>query len=126
MPEPAQRPKINSVMAGFHVREMKPAIEFYTTKLGFKVTFRNEEVFTIVSRDGSELSLKLDHAGSRAGRGGCYLKVTGIDAFHDELTARGIEMVHPLQLEPYGMHEFMIIDPDGNTLNFGEPAVVKI
>jgi lactoylglutathione lyase len=126
MPESAQRPRINSVVTGFHVREMKPAIEFYTTKLGFKVAFRNEEVFTIVSRDGIELSLKLDEAGAKAGQGGCYLKVTGIEAFHEELMVRGIEMVHPLQLESYGMHEFMIVDPDGNTLNFGEPASAKI
>ena len=31
-----------------------------------------------------------------------------------------VAMTHPLRRESYGMREFMITDPDGNALNFGE------
>jgi len=31
-------------------------------------------------------------------------------------------MTHELRTESYGMREFMITDPDGNTINFGEPV----
>ena len=116
------RPKINSVMPGFGVRDMAAAIDFYTTKLGFKVTFRNGAVFAIVARDGIELNLALDRPGANPGKGACYLKVAGVDALHDELRANGVAMTHPLKTESYGMREFMITDPDGNTLNFGEPV----
>ena len=117
-----ERPKISSVMAGFCVRDMKVALEFYTVKLGFQVAFKNNDVFVIVSRDGVEISLALDRSGARAGKGGCYLKVKAIEAIYEELTGNGVEMTHPLKTESYRMKEFMIIDPDGNTLNFGEPV----
>jgi catechol 2,3-dioxygenase-like lactoylglutathione lyase family enzyme len=109
-------------MPGFGVRDMSGSIDFYTTKLGFQVAFKNGEVFAIVSRDGIEISLGLDRSGAGAGKGACYLKMTGVDAFHEELLGKGVEMAHPLKTEAYQMREFMITDPDGNTLNFGEPV----
>jgi uncharacterized glyoxalase superfamily protein PhnB len=118
----ALRPKINSVMPGFGTRDISAAIDFYTAKLGFRVTFRNGAVFAIVAREGIELSLALDRSGAKPGSGACYLKVTGVDALHDELSAKGVAMTHPLKTESYGMREFMVTDPDGNTLNFGEPV----
>jgi len=119
--ETASRPKIESVMVGFCVRDMKAALEFYTIKLGFGVVFRNGDVYAIVTRDGIEISLGLDRSGDRAGKGACYLKVQAVDAFHHELAQKGVVMTHHLKTESYGMREFMIADPDGNTLNFGEP-----
>jgi catechol 2,3-dioxygenase-like lactoylglutathione lyase family enzyme len=121
-PESVLRPRINSVMPGFGVRDMGGAIDFYTTKLGFQVAFKNGAVFAIVSRDGIALSLGLDRSGSGAGKGSCYLKVEGVDAFHEEFIGKGVEMTHPLKTEAYHIREFMITDPDGNTLNFGEPV----
>jgi uncharacterized glyoxalase superfamily protein PhnB len=109
-------------MPGFVVRDMSGAINFYTKKLGFEIRFKNGAVFTLVSRDGIEISLGLDRSGARAGKGSCYFKMEGLDLFHDELIRKGVEMTHPLKLEAYGMKEFMLTDPDGNTLNFGEPV----
>jgi catechol 2,3-dioxygenase-like lactoylglutathione lyase family enzyme len=120
--ESDMRPKINSAMVGFSVRDIKAAVDFYTTKLGFQAGFKNGAVFAIVSRDGIEISLALDKSGAKAGKGSCYLKVSGVEALHDELRGRNVEMTHPLKTESYGMREFMIADPDGNTLNFGEPV----
>ena len=121
----AVSPRIDSVMPGFGVRDMNAAIDFYTTRLGFQVVFKNGAVFAIVSRNGIEISLGLDRAG--AGKGACYLKVKGVDALHDdalhdEFVAKGVAMTHSLKTESYHMREFMITDPDGNTLNFGEPV----
>jgi len=56
------------------------------------------------------------------GRGGCYLKMQGVDSLHKEFVAKGIEMIHELKTESYGMREFMISDLDGNRINFGEPV----
>jgi uncharacterized glyoxalase superfamily protein PhnB len=109
-------------MVGFCVHDMERALAFYTTKLGFQVTFRNGAVYTIFSRDNIEISLALDRSGTRIGKGSCYLELEGIDSLHEELTGKGVAMTHPLKTESYGLREFMITDPDGNTLNFGEPA----
>jgi len=107
-------------MPGLGVADMARAIDFYEGKLGFRVTFRNGAVFAIVGRDGIEISLGLDRAGTTDSRGACYFKLEGIDVLHGEFLAHGVAMTHPLRTESYGMREFMINDPDGNTLNFGE------
>jgi catechol 2,3-dioxygenase-like lactoylglutathione lyase family enzyme len=122
-PASISRPKIKSAMVGFGVQDMNRSIDFYATKLGFQLGFKNGAVFAILSRDGIEISLALDRAGTKSGKGMCYLKVEGVDAFHKELIEKGIAMTHPMKMESYGMREFMITDPDGNTLNFGEPVV---
>ena len=109
-------------MVGFGVRDMSAALDFYVTKLGFRVVFKNGAVYTIVSRDRIEISLSLDRSGTSAGKGSCYLKMEGVDALYAELIGKGVEMTHPLKTEAYRMREFMITDPDGNTLNFGEPV----
>jgi transcriptional regulator with XRE-family HTH domain/catechol 2,3-dioxygenase-like lactoylglutathione lyase family enzyme len=114
-------PHLKSTMPGFAVRDMDRAVAFYTTNLGFRVSFRNDGVYTIVRRDEVEIGLGLDRSGEKAGRGSCYLKLTGVDAVHAEFLSNGVGMTHDLKDENYGMREFMITDPDGNTVNFGEP-----
>jgi catechol 2,3-dioxygenase-like lactoylglutathione lyase family enzyme len=99
---------------------MESAVTFYTGKLGFDVAFRNGGVYTIVRRDGVEIGLALDRTGSRSGRGSCYVKMTGVDSMYSELVANGVAIAHELKNEAYGMREFMVTDPEGNTVNFGE------
>jgi catechol 2,3-dioxygenase-like lactoylglutathione lyase family enzyme len=48
-----------------------------------------------------------------------YLAVDGIDAWHDELVAKGVELVKPLRTEPWGMREFGIRTVDGHRIMFG-------
>ena len=112
--------KLIAIMPGFSVNDLQAAVEYYTTKLGFEDVFRNGAVFAIVARNGMEISLNLDRTGTSAGKGACHIRVEGVDALHDEFVAKGITMTHPLKTESYHMREFMITDPDGNTLNFGE------
>lgn len=112
---------LTSAMPCFAVRDLEKALGFYVENLGFQVSFRNGTVFAIVTRNQVEIGLGLDRSGDKAGRGGCYLKLQGIDSLHEELRCKGIEMAHALKTEAYGMREFMIRDLDGNTVNFGEP-----
>jgi len=109
-------------MVSFGVRDMAAALDFYTTKLDFRVTFQNGAVYSIVTRDGIAIALALHHSGAHPNPGSGYIKLEGIEALHAELLGKGVAMTHPLKTESYGMREFMITDPDGNTLNFGEPV----
>ncbi len=52
-----------------------------------------------------------------------YVEVRGIDAFHDDLHARGVELIKPLCDEPWGMREFGIRTLDGHRMMFGESHV---
>ena len=49
-----------------------------------------------------------------------YIEVEGIDAFHAELVARGVDILKPLRDEPWGMREFAIRTIDGHRMMFGE------
>ena len=108
-------------MPGFAVNDMDLAVAFYTERLGFRVSFRNEKVYTIVRRDDVEIALALNRSKKSAGHGSCYVKMEGIDLVYDELSSNGVVMTHDLKDESYKMREFMVTDPDGNTVNFGEP-----
>lgn len=43
--------------------------------------------------------------------------VTDLDAIHDTMTSKDIEVIQPLREMPYG-REFYISDPDGHILAF--------
>ena len=114
-------PYLSSAMPGLAVADLDRAVVFYTEKLGFSVSFINGKAYAVVRRDNVEIGLGLDHSERNAGHGSCYVKLKGIDAIHGELSAKRVPMTHDLRNESYGMREFMITDPDGNTINFGEP-----
>ena len=115
-------PKLTSVMPSLHVEDVPRAVEFYDEFLGFAPVFRNGVTFAIVQRDQIELGLIQAAYGRTApGGAGCYCKLSqGIDALYAEYQARGVPILHELRDEPYEMREFMIGDPDGNTINFGQ------
>jgi len=50
-----------------------------------------------------------------------YVVVDGIDAFHDEVMARGAVEVKTIRDEPWGMREFGIRTADGHRIMFGSP-----
>jgi catechol 2,3-dioxygenase-like lactoylglutathione lyase family enzyme len=116
-------PRLVSVMPGIHVEDVPRSVEFYERYLGFAAVFRNGVTFAIVSRDGIELGIgQAAYTGSPAGSSGCYCKLSqGIDTLYAECQSRGVAILHELRDESYGMREFMIADPDGNRINFGQP-----
>ena len=112
----------NSVMPSVAVRDMEASIRFYREQLGFECIFTNGEptAFALLKRDGVEIGLCAPVLGGQPGKNNCYIKLNGIDLYYAEIQAKGVPVRHPLRVEEYGMKEFMIEDPDGNTVNFGE------
>lgn len=116
--------QLQSAMPGFAVADLARSLEFYNGLLGFATIFmngpENAPIFAIVKRGQVIISLASNVDAERVGRGACYLSMTGIDGLYAEIKALGVAMTHDLRDESYGMREFMITDPDGNTINFGE------
>lgn len=56
----------------------------------------------------------------QAGFSNCYITVSGIDALYGNLRELGVPVVHELRIQAYGMKDFVIQDPDGNHIGFGE------
>ena len=48
-----------------------------------------------------------------------YIYVDDVDALHEELKARGADLLDALGDTDYGMHEFRVRDPHGYILAFG-------
>ena len=59
-------PQLKTVMPSLAVADMERAVRFYAGMLGFAVTFRNGNAFTIVQRGAVELGLLFDRSGAKA------------------------------------------------------------
>lgn len=91
-------------------------------RLGFKRVYATPE-YGVITRDAVSLHFWLCSDARIPRETGCRIAVEGIDEFFDTCTKLGI--VHPngrLELKPWSMREFSILDTDGNLVTFNEPA----
>ena len=103
-----------------NVRDMSSALDFWTTKLGFSVSFTNGSPvsFAIVQRGAAEVHLQVK--GERAGQGHCHMLVTGIEELHRAFESSGVDIRQPLKIQPWGLRDIVIADIDGNTMEIAE------
>lgn len=48
------------------------------------------------------------------------LDTTDVNGLYEHLRANGMEPASPPQHHPWGKHDFKLVDPDGNWLEFGK------
>lgn len=120
-----EAPRINSLTPILYVADFSASVAYFTDKLGFTKAWDwgDPPAFGCVVRDGIELFLCLNGQGQP----GTWLSifVSGVDALHDELRARGAKIVKPPSDEPWGMREFHVEDLNGHTFRFGQSKPVK-
>ncbi|MBN9283851.1 MULTISPECIES: VOC family protein [Flavobacterium] len=109
--------------AGIVTEKLAESKAFYTSVLGFGVTFENDFYLLLHAPDNSsELSFLLpDHPSQQplfqkpfAGQG-MYLtiEVDHVDAVYEMITNKGIAIAIELRDEPWGDRHFAIVDPNG-------------
>lgn len=49
-----------------------------------------------------------------------YLRVDDVDAYYEELRARGVVPVRPPETKPWEMREFAVVSPEGHRLTIGQ------
>ncbi|MFE5851912.1 bleomycin resistance protein [Streptomyces sp. NPDC056500] len=112
---------------------IQAVVDFYTA-LGFKTTFRQQSpyAYAVVERGSIELQFYgMKGYDPAASHSGCYLLTDDVDGLHvsfrDGLRAdlgkvptRGLPRIGPLKDMSYGMRQFLITDPTGNTLRIGQ------
>ena len=98
------------------VADVERAFAFYA-ELGFRKHYQNGYCHLLVEKDGVILHLATQIV---RGTGGCQILVQGVDRLHTRALAAGVEMLHPLQDEPWGTRDFTVLDPDGNAVTFAE------
>jgi len=95
-------------------------INFYTEKLGF-VFHSSWDGYLIFSRDGMHLHFWPCNDAEIARNTGCYINVTAVDKLYAEYKPHGI--IHSegqLEVKPWEMKQFSILDNNGNIIHFGE------
>lgn len=131
---PRPSPVLNSTEAQLFVAGIKASCDFYSEKLGFKVTsvYGDPPFYGQVARDQARLNLRVVDepvfAGDIREREG-LLSASLTVATTDEIKqlflsyqAAGVRFHQKLKKEPWGARIFVVIDPDGNLILFAGPA----
>jgi catechol 2,3-dioxygenase-like lactoylglutathione lyase family enzyme len=113
----------------FPVPDVSGIGTYYRDVLGFHCEYSagDPPEFAIYSRDGSALMFRraqdpslIRPNESQGGTWDVFFWVSDVEALHDELTQKGAAMVYLPVIQPYGMKEFAVRDPNGYVLGFGQ------
>jgi catechol 2,3-dioxygenase-like lactoylglutathione lyase family enzyme len=88
--------------------------DFYTGLLGFQVAMDMGWIMTFVSPSNptAQLSVLREDASAPVVPH-ITVEVADVDAVHAETLRRGLDIVHPLTDEPWGVRRFFVKDPNG-------------
>lgn len=100
------------------VRDMDEAIRFCEAA-GFEIE-RHDDGFAFVHHDDQsvfdlDLVAEMDPETNHAG---CYINTNDVDAWHARMVTVGLT-VTPIEDMPWGMHEFTLTGPSGNSIRAG-------
>jgi catechol 2,3-dioxygenase-like lactoylglutathione lyase family enzyme len=101
------------------------AREFYIDYLGFRVDWEHRfeptaPLYMQVSRDTCVLHLT-EHHGDCSPAATVFVRVSGVDDFHRELSATGYRYLRPsVECAPWNAKLMEVVDPFGNRLRFNE------
>ena len=111
-------------------KDLNESLDFYTNVLGFALEFSHSNddhrlVFAGIKKDSCLIHLS-SHAGDGVYGSVVYAVVEEVDGLFEEFVKRGLKpnkTDSPVHQGPttqtWGMREFYVDDPNGNTLRFG-------
>ena len=93
--------------------------DFYTGLLGFEVAMDLGWIVTLASptNPAAQLNLYGEAAPPASVQPLLSIEVADVDAVHAEALRRGVEIVHPLTDEAWGVRRFFARDPSGAVVN---------
>lgn len=92
--------------------------DFYVNLLGFEIAMNMGWIVTLVAPENptAQISLIRQDA-SAAVHPDLSIEVADVDAVYANALTRGLEIVHPLTDEPWGVRRFFVVDPNGVVVN---------
>lgn len=121
MPTPLPRPDIDcdQVHPALRVNDVRAAADFYTTKLGFTLSFTWGEPPEIAGVNLGNIQMFLELGPPAPGGEAVYFVVGNADTLHDFQRANGVEVLVPPGDRHYGLRDYRIRDLNGYELSFG-------
>jgi catechol 2,3-dioxygenase-like lactoylglutathione lyase family enzyme len=109
---------IRRVVPNIASDELDASRDFYTGLLGFQVAMDMGWIMTFASPGNptAQISVLREDASAPVVPQ-ITVEVADVDAVHAEAVRRGLEIVHPLTDEPWGVRRFFVKDPNGVVLN---------
>lgn len=103
------------------VTDIVRALGFYHDVLGFDVTFTNGDpvCFAIINQGAAQLHLSVQP--DQAGSAHAHLMVDELDEIHEALKQASIPIRQRPMVQPWGLRDLVVADPDGNTFEIAEP-----
>jgi catechol 2,3-dioxygenase-like lactoylglutathione lyase family enzyme len=109
---------IRRVVPNIASDKLEASRDFYVGLLGFQVAMDMGWILTLVSPSNPTAQLSVLRQDATAPViAQVTVEVADVDAVHAEAVRRGLEMVHPLTDEPWGVRRFFVKDPNGVVLN---------
>ncbi len=104
------------------VRDVLVSVRFYQAAVGFEVvmTMGDPPELALIGTEGGGLGLHRTDQPSVRDFACCYFDVDGVEALHQRCVESGARITAPLTRQPWGNYDFVIADPDGHQIAFGE------
>ncbi len=124
--EPARQPvNIFQLLPVLLVASRAAARDFYVDVLGFRFDWGDEDggqaFYAQISRGELQMHVTTGNSGGRPLASQVYFRMTGIDAFCQEIGSRmGASQAPAIRDTNYDARELAIVDPFGNLLRFVE------
>jgi len=122
-------PRVIGIAPQLVVPDVVKTAEYYRDSLGFKIIdyFLDPPVYAMVERDGIQIHFARSdsgevHTNERLNKrcSDFVIWVPEIDAFYNEITARGVEIMEGIVKRVYGSREFVFRDCNGFRVTVGD------
>jgi uncharacterized glyoxalase superfamily protein PhnB len=113
----------------FPVGDVSLIGHYYREVLGFQCEYSagNPPEFAVYSRNGAPLMFRrvpepalICPNERQGGTWDVFFWVSDVETLHEELARKGATVVYAPVVQPYGMKEFAVRDPNGYVLGFGQ------
>ena len=112
---------VERVVPIVEVSSVENAQRFYGELLGMRTAMDHGWIATLAAPAAADVQLSvMTHDDTAPVVPRVSIQVDNLDEVHAAAVAAGLEIVHPLTAEPWGVRRFFVRDPDGTVLNILE------
>jgi predicted enzyme related to lactoylglutathione lyase len=114
----AGKGQLRTIMPAMPLSNIPAGITWYRDVLGFSINYQQHDL-GVMDRDSIRLLL-IARSAQHTGIGSCAFYIRDADALYAELVSKGASITAPPRSQPWGLREFHVQDPEGNTLTFAQ------